>query len=102
MADHPSLERRLVWLGNSSLQEMSSGRRPQPAQKQVADATLSRSQAQWLQKLIEQATPQNNKPVPYPWFREAQQTFPGDSDELADFLNGPGWKKARKAGLLLV
>jgi hypothetical protein len=34
--------------------------------------------------------------------RERKATFPGSNRDFEAFLNSPGWKKVRAAGLLLV
>ena len=64
--------------------------------------TLANQQAQWLDDLIRQSTPQNNPSRPYPLFRETKTTFPGTIKEFEIFLGTTAWKKVRSAGLLLV
>jgi hypothetical protein len=64
--------------------------------------TLANQQAQWLDDLIRQSTPQNNPSRPYPLLRETKSTFPETVKEFEIFLGTMSWKKVRIAGLLLV
>jgi hypothetical protein len=64
--------------------------------------TLANQQAQWLDDLIRQSTPQNNPSNPYPLLRESKPSFPGTTREFETFLGTTSWRKVRIAGLLLV
>jgi hypothetical protein len=64
--------------------------------------TVSTQQAQWLDSLIRQSTPQNNPSNPYPLLRKTKTTFPGTANECEIFIGTTSWKKVRSAGLLLV
>jgi hypothetical protein len=63
--------------------------------------TLPEPEAQWLEQLIREATPQQACRT-YPHMREACQRFPGAESTFNAFLATPSWKKIRNAGLLLV
>ena len=73
---------------------------PGPTSDQAV--TVSNQQAQWLDDLIRQSTPQNNPSRPYPLLRETKTTFPGTVKDCETFLGTTSWKKVRNAGLLLV
>jgi hypothetical protein len=102
--DDPRAERRFVWLGGQPVCE-PVGRRTRlilPGRTSDQTVTLSNQQAQWLDDLIRQSTPQNNPSSSYPLFRETTTTFPGTIREFEIFLGTNSWKKVRSAGLLLV
>jgi radical SAM superfamily enzyme YgiQ (UPF0313 family) len=102
--DHPQAERRFVWLGGQPVCEFA-GRKTRlilPGHTNDQAVTISHQQAQWLDGLIRQSTPHNNRSHPYPLLRETKTTFPGTGKEFENFLGTPSWKKARAAGLLLV
>jgi hypothetical protein len=63
---------------------------------------LPQAQGQWFHTVIKQATPRKNKTTPYPWIRDIQASFPGTAEDFVAFLESPGWKRTRTAGLLLV
>ncbi|MBX9657911.1 MAG: radical SAM protein [Nitrospiraceae bacterium] len=102
--DHLPLERRLVWLGAQPVSTAQTRRITVTLQGRFAKTViqLPHSQGQWFQTVIKQATPRKNKTTPYPWARDIQASFPGTAEDFAAFLNSPGWRKARTAGLLLV
>ncbi len=102
--DNPQTERRFVWLGGEPVCE-PAGRRMRlilPGHTTDQTVTLANQQAQWLDKLIRESTPQSNLSRPYPLLREAKTTFPGTVKEFESLLGTTYWKKVRSAGLLLV
>ena len=102
--DDPLAERRFVWLGGQPVCE-PVGRRTRlilPGHTSDQAVTVSNQQAQWLDSLIRQSTPQNNPSHPYPLLRETKTTFPGTANEFEIFLGTTSWEKVRAAGLLLV
>jgi hypothetical protein len=102
--DDPQAERRFVWLGGQPVCE-PVGRRTRlilPGRTSDHAVMLANQQAQWLDDLIRQSTPQNNSSRPYPLLRETKSTFPGTVKEFEIFLGTTSWKKVRLAGLLLV
>jgi len=86
--DELALERRLVWIGSAG--------RP------VSNRRLATPRRRWLDELLHEASPHANRNTPYPHWREVQSSFPGNSDDFAQFLNTPVWKQLRAQGLLLV
>ncbi len=97
-------ERRFVWFGGQPVCE-PVGRKTRlilPGHTADHAVTVSTPQAQWLDGLIRQSTPQNHLRNPYPLLRETKTTFPGTAQEFEIFLKTPSWKKIRNAGLLLV
>jgi hypothetical protein len=104
MGDDPRAERRFVWLGGRPVCE-PIGKRTRlilPGHASDQSITLADQQAQWLDDLIRQSTPQRNSSNPYPLLRETKTTFPGTTQEFESFLGTNSWKKVRMAGLLLV
>jgi hypothetical protein len=104
MGDDPRTERRFVWLGGRPVCE-AIGKRTRlilPGHASDQSITLADQQAQWLDDLIRQSTPQRNSSNPYPLLRETKTTFPGTTQEFESFLGTNSWKKVRMAGLLLV
>ena len=104
VGDDPRAERRFVWLGGRPVCE-PIGKRTRlilPGHSSDRSVTLADPQAQWLDNLIRQSTPQCNASNPYPLLRETKTTFPGTSQEFENFLGTTSWKKVRSAGLLLV
>jgi hypothetical protein len=104
MGDDPRAERRFVWLGGRPVCE-PIGKRTRlilPGHASDRSITLADQQAQWLDDLIRQSTPQRNSSNPYPLLRETKNTFPGTTQEFESFLGTNSWKKVRMAGLLLV
>jgi radical SAM superfamily enzyme YgiQ (UPF0313 family) len=87
--DDPTVERRLVWLGNA------------PLNREI-HPKLPREDADWLQDLIRQATPMEGRAGHYPRLRDAMAQFPGGSSRFNSFLNAPTWRRLRRSGLLLV
>ncbi|MCS6292687.1 MAG: radical SAM protein, partial [Nitrospira sp.] len=102
--DHLPLERRLVWLGAQPIAVAHTKRGKLTLQGRFANVVIQLPQAQgrWFQTVIKQATPRKNKTTPYPWVRDIQASFPGTAEDFAAFLESPGWRKTRTAGLLLV
>ena len=102
--DSPLAERRLVWLGGLPISETRACRLRVVLPGRISDTTVTLPlvQGQWLVDVIQQATPHNDRPSPYPWLRDAKSSFPGQTKEFATFLESPNWKKVRAAGLLLV
>jgi radical SAM superfamily enzyme YgiQ (UPF0313 family) len=103
-ADHLPLERRLVWLGAQPVTAAQTRQVTLTLQGRFAKAVihLPQAQGQWFQTVIKQATPRKNKTTPYPWVRDIQASFPGTDEDFFAFLQSPGWRKTRTAGLLLV
>lgn len=102
--ENPTAERRVVWLGGQPVCE-SNGKRLRlilPGQSVTVTVSLPQEQAQWLEKLIERATPRLDRSGPYPLLREAKSSFPKPEHEFSAFLATPSWIKVRAAGLLLV
>ncbi|THJ25423.1 MAG: radical SAM protein [Nitrospira sp. CG24E] len=102
--DDPLAERRFVWFGGQPVCE-PAGRETRlilPGRTTDQAVTLPTPEAQWLDGLIRQSTPQNNPSNPYPLLRETTTTFPGTAQEFEIFLKTTSWKKIRNAGLLLV
>jgi hypothetical protein len=102
--DTPQAERRFVWLGGQPVCEPvgKMTRLILPGRTSDHAVTLANQQAQWLDDLIRQSTPQNNPSNPYPLLRESKPSFPGTTREFETFLNSASWKNVRSAGLLLV
>jgi len=97
-------ERRFIWLGGQPACE-AAGRRARlilPGRTSTHPVILASRQAQWLQILIQQSTPQNNPLNPYPLLKETKTAFPGTARDFENFLGSTSWKKVRSAGLLLV
>jgi hypothetical protein len=104
VTDDPRAERRFVWLGGQPVCE-PAGRRTRlilPGHASDQAVTLADEQALWLDRLIQQSTPQDNPSHPYPLLREVKTTFPGTVKDFETFLGTTSWKKIRAAGLLLV
>ena len=104
VGDDPLAERRFVWLGGQPVCE-PVGRRMRlilPGHTSDQAVTVSNQQAQWLDSLIRQSTPQNNPSNPYPLLRKTKTTFPGTANEFEIFIGTTSWEKVRAAGLLLV
>jgi hypothetical protein len=102
--DDPQAERRFVWLSGQPVCE-PVGKRTRlilPGRTSDQAVTVCNQQAQWLDNLVQQSTPQNNPSRPYPLLRDTKTTFPGTTREFETFLNSASWKKVRNAGLLLV
>lgn len=104
MAEDSSLtERRLVWLGGAVACE-SIGKRSKlilPGSQKAPVFILPEPQAQWLEQLIRNASPQQASQA-YPHMQEARRMFPGMPSDFNAFLSTPSWKKIRAAGLALV
>ena len=102
--DNPLAERRLVWLGGLPVSDPRARhvRLILPGRMSDATVTLPLAQGQWLENVIQQATPHKDRSAPYTWLRDAKTNFPGQAREFATFLESPSWKKVRAAGLLLV
>jgi Radical SAM superfamily len=102
--DDPQAERRFVWLGGQPLCERVGKRTRLILPGHISDQTitLADQQAQWLDDLIRQSTPEDNSSKPYPLLRETKTTFPGTMKEFEIYLGTTAWKKVRNAGLLLV
>ena len=104
VVDDPLAERRFVWLGGQAVRE-PIGRRTRlilPGRTKDYAVTLTDRQAQWLDDLIRQSTPQHNLSRLYPSLRETKTNFPGTTEQFEVLLNSPAWKKIRAAGLLLI
>lgn len=103
-ADHLPHERRLVWLGAQPVSTAQTKPGKLTLRGRFANTTihLPHAQGQWFQTVMKQAAPRKNKGTPYPWLRDIQASFPGTAEEFAAFLESPGWKNTRAAGLLLV
>ncbi|MFZ1803154.1 MAG: radical SAM protein, partial [Nitrospira sp.] len=101
--DHSDLERRVVWLGRAVTCEPIGKRSRLTLTCSQNDhvITLPEPEAQWLEQLIRDATPQTTGQT-YPHMREACQRFPGAESMFDAFLASPSWKKIRNAGLVLV
>ncbi|MEK7336721.1 MAG: hypothetical protein AAB111_04520, partial [Nitrospirota bacterium] len=95
---------RLVWLGAQPIAVAQTRRVKLTLQGRFANVViqLPQAQGQWFQTVIKQATPRKNKTTAYPWVRDIQASFPGTADDFVTFLQSPGWRKTRTAGLLLV
>ncbi|ALA58750.1 B12-binding domain-containing radical SAM protein [Nitrospira moscoviensis] len=87
--DDPTVERRLVWLGEA------------PLNREIYPK-LPREGTNWLQDLIRQATPTESRAGHYPRVRDVLAGFPGGASRFNSFLNTPAWRRLRRAGLLLV
>jgi len=102
--DDPRAERRFIWLGGQPVCE-SVGKHTRlilPGHISDQTVTISKREAQWLDSLIRQSTPQSRSSRSYPFLKETTTTFPGTAREFELFLGTPSWKKIRAAGLLLV
>lgn len=101
--DSSLTERRLVWLGGAVACE-SIGKRSKlilPGSQKAQVFILPGPQAQWLEQLIRNASPQQASQA-YPHMQEARRMFPGMPSDFNAFLSTPSWKKIRAAGLALV
>jgi len=102
--DNPQAERRFVWLGGQPVCETVGSRTRLifTGRTSTHVVTLAKQQAQWLDDLIRQSTPQHNLSNPYPLLQKTKTTFPGTAREFEHFLGSTSWEKVRSAGLLLV
>ena len=102
--DDPKLERRFVWLGGTPVVE-SVGRKTRlalPGQDSHCTVTIPHQEAQWIDNLIRQATPQNGASHSYPLLRSVVSSFPGGIQPFKRLLHTTRWNRIRSAGLLLV
>ena len=101
----PRLERRFVWLGGIPVLE-SIGLKTRvviPGQYGLCTVTIPPSEAQWLDNLIRQSTPNDGSSShSYPLLRSVSSAFPGGTEQFERFLNRDYWDRIRSAGLLLV
>lgn len=102
--DDPTLERRLVWLGESPASDTTIRKTTLSLSGNAKRATirLPHEQAQWLHDVIRSATPTKGKSHTYPRFQETIARFPGGGEAFKRFLDTPAWRKTRMVGLLLV
>ena len=102
--DDPTLERRLVWLGEAPTCTVSGKRWRIVLRGYTSTAAISLREAEthWLTNLIEKSSPRFKRATSYQLLREASATYPGSTKEFADFIASPAWAKIRSAGLLLV
>ncbi|MEQ1795532.1 MAG: radical SAM protein [Nitrospira sp.] len=100
--DHPSLERRLVWLGELPVIQGTGQSFTLHGRFGKTKIRLSQTEGRWFQTLLEQASPHKGLAAPYPWLRDVLSGFPGSTEACAAFLKSPEWTKARTVGLLLV
>ncbi len=102
--DDPTVERRLIWLGEYPVCETAARTTTLflPGRKKQTSIKLPYEQARWLHDVIRSATPTKGKSDKYPRLQEAMAGFPGKAESFKLFLDSPAWKKTRNAGLLLV
>jgi len=103
LADDSRAERLVVWLGGRPVWEPAATGTRLILAGHAGDQALMLAdrQAEWLDDLIQQSTPQN-RPGSYPRWKEAGPPFPGGVREFESFLATRAWKQLRSAGLLLV
>jgi len=103
LADDSRAERRVVWLGGRPRwKPAGTGTRLiLPGQSSDQAVMLADRQAEWLDDLIKQSTPQHQRGS-YPRLKEAGRPFPGGVQEFESFLATRAWEKLRSVGLLLV
>jgi radical SAM superfamily enzyme YgiQ (UPF0313 family) len=102
VADHPSVERRLVWLGEPPVLQKSGEVLLLRGHFGETTIRLSKAEGKWFQAILKQASPHNGQANFYPWLRDIQTSFPGRAELFSAFLKSPGWTQARTTGLLLV
>lgn len=102
--DDRTVERRLVWLGGSPAGAATIRKTTLSLSGNAkrATITLPHEQAQWLQDVIQSATPTKGKSRTYPRLQETIARFPGGDEAFTRFLDTPAWRKTRMVGLLLV
>ncbi len=91
--DDPTLERRLVWLGEAPTSKRRGSR---------TDHSIMKRESHWLANILQQSRPRADRSAPYPLLRDVQMSFPGGKKTFASFLASPAWRTVRDAGLLLV
>jgi radical SAM superfamily enzyme YgiQ (UPF0313 family) len=102
--DDVTKARRFVWLGKTPLHApagrsatlLLNGERHRHAVK------LPPEQAQWLESLLRQSTPQHLPSPSYPLLRSVRSDFPGGIQQFDRFMTTRAWKTVRSAGLILV
>lgn len=104
VGDYPQEERRFVWLGGEPVCQ-PAGKKARlilPGRARDHTITLPSQEAEWLHRLIQQATPRGMSPGSYPQIKEVGPTFPGSAKEFERLLGSLSWRKVRAAGLLLI
>lgn len=106
-ASRSTQERRAVWIGEQPVVHAIGRARAElilPTRTEDVVLSLPVSHARWLADVIRTATP---TPGPdradYPRLADLRDRFQeGTQRDFDEFWNGAAWRKARKAGLLLV
>jgi len=102
VTDHPSVERRLVWLGEAPTLHKSGESLILRGRFGETTIRLSQPERKWFQTVLKQASPHASKTASYPWLRDIQSSFPENAELFEAFLKSSAWTQARAAGLLLV
>jgi radical SAM superfamily enzyme YgiQ (UPF0313 family) len=105
--DDPEAVRRLVWIGGNPVVEPFTGRQRcviLPNRTEDAVVRIPSDLATWLVDLVHAATPTRDKRGEgYPLLEDVRANFHlGGPRGFDTLLRSVAWKKARKAGLLLV
>ncbi|MDH4153752.1 MAG: radical SAM protein [Nitrospira sp.] len=102
-SDDVPRERRLVWLGGNVTSEPHGKQARLILRGTQHDQILMlpTPQAQWLEQLLKDATPQRPSQT-YPHMRDMEEGFPGTTSHYNRFFTSLAWKRIRATGLVLV
>ena len=102
--DDVASERHCVWMGGPPVvqRQGTRARLHAPCGDKDTIVILPSAHASWLSGLLLEGRLWSERRGTYPSWREVRRTFPGTSADFRMFVNQPGWRRIRAAGLLLV